>query len=136
MKLPWKRQPRDLVGDQVQEVHKRPLTPEEMDRLKWAGMVLIPEEMDFPMVAANGWCAPSDYTYIEQALIDQANAARRGGQPTGVLPMMLSVPEATIRCGGVVPPPTHVYDRATLAQLPAPTPWPAPEPIFKDATAP
>lgn len=130
MKLPWKRQPRDLVGEQVQEVYKRPLTPEEEERLKWAGMVLAPGDVNFPVTAANGWCAPSEVLYDMANVLLNAN-----GKPAAVIPMMIDVPEVHVRRGGW-PPPTEVYDRATLRRMPAPTPWPAPEPIFKDATAP
>lgn len=137
MKLPWKREPRDLVGEQVQEVYKRPLTPEEADRLKWAGMVLVPDEMSFPVTAAGGWCAPSSPVYD---LFEMA-ARNRGTGPASAIPLMVSVPpppfedgllslpELSVRRGGVsFPPPGR--------RPAAPTPWPAPEPIFKDATAP
>lgn len=152
MKLPWKREPEDLVGGQVEELHQRDAAERRLTTplsvqigTSWAdrasaGMLLIPEEVTFPTTAAGGWCAPSEVIYeMEQAL-------RPSTHPASVVPLMvtipappfedgmLSLPEVGVRRGG-----THWGQPArmpTPRRLPPPPEWLPPPPVFKDVTAP
>lgn len=145
MKLPWKREPEDLVGSAVDEVAARDeatrnlITPftaqagtswaepwrEYLNEQDWAqaangGIMFLPEEVTFPgdstLRADGGWCAPSEVMYaMERALAP----AGKGGN---AVPLMIEIPEVQMRRGGMPQPPARRRPRPPRPDRPYPNP--------------
>lgn len=117
MKLPWKREPTDLVGEQVAAAQARADAYPSASRPVDGGTFLLPEGITFPgdsVSASGGWCAPSEAVYDHLTTVLNAN-----GSPAAVVPMMLSIPEVQVRRGGMHHP-RIAYDRKTAHPYPNP----------------
>lgn len=175
MKLPWKREPEDLVGSAVAEVAIRDectralITPQAAqagtswaqpwrdyvseqgwEKARESGILFLPEELDFPasggtIAASGGWCAPSSVIYDDIApLMEQA--MRPSTHPASVMPLMVSVPAATVQRGGVghpvkrrrpAPPrPDKAYPNPAFLAASVANPGLLPLAFMRDPTAP